>query len=329
MTTQSKPRWRAFLPLIVVVGLWLLWSIWWAIAYFGAQRIYAREAPRLAEKGIELACSKQTWGGYPFRFEMICEEPRLTVARGTNEFNVSAGRLAVIVQAYYLRHAIALLDGPTDIEGDRIQPVHAEHGRAAFSLRLTSDGDYSFGAEIPKLTVDGKYAMERLVANASGNIDSDATVAAQAEKALLQVTRFVPLKFDTAAAEVKVPSILLKPGGMDAAGTPENQISVEKLAIQKGPLTITGKGTVGLDANRRVQGTLATIVSDLTPLVEEAKTIFGVNDSDSQTAAMMIKLLNAGKTVNIPANLSLKDGTIFWEKIKIAEVPALAFALGP
>jgi hypothetical protein len=94
-------------------------------------------------------------------------------------------------------------------------------------------------------------------------------------------------------------------------------------------MTITGKGTIGLDRNRRLQGTLATIVSDLTPLVEEAKNVFGVNDSDSKTAAMMIKLLNAGKTVNIPANLSLKDGTIFWEKIKIAKVPALAVAVAP
>jgi hypothetical protein len=318
-----------FLPLIVVVGLWLLWSVWWAIAYCGAQRLYAREMPRLAQEGIELLCASQRWGGYPFRIEMTCEAPRLTVARGETEFNASSGRLTVIVQAYYLRHAIALIDGPTDIEGDRFNPIHAEHGRAALSLRLTSGGEFTLGAEIPTLNVDGRHTAARVVADVSGALDASATIIAEAQAPVLQLTRLLPLKLDSAAIATTVPGTIIAARNLAAAATPEGQITIERVELRKGPLTVTGKGTAGLDETRRPQGKLSTIVSELDPLLDEAKSVFGVKEDEATTAATMIKLLTGGKTANIPADLTLKSGAVYWGPIKIADVPGLDFALAP
>ena len=85
---SSRP-WRMFGPLLLVLLLMAGWSIYWLFASAAARNASEAARLRLAGDGIRLDCSKEEWGGFPFRFEFTCDGPRLTSSQGTLSANAS------------------------------------------------------------------------------------------------------------------------------------------------------------------------------------------------------------------------------------------------
>jgi hypothetical protein len=320
MTAPEKRPWRMFLPPIAVLVLWGLWSAWWAVVYFGAQRIYARELPLAAERGIVFSCASQSWGGYPFRVETTCEQPILKVARGERNVFASTGRLAVVVQAYNPFHAIALIDGPTSIDGVAPRRIDAEHGRVVVSLRKAGGDTFIAGAEIPKLSVNGEFAAALVLVNGEGGPDRNASIAIRAEGASVPVPALGSFKIGDASAEAAIPRELIETPNAIAGGA---EVSVKRLEIVKGSLAISASGSVGLDPLRRPKGKLATKISDIKLLFEDLRALVGLKEKDAQTAETMVKLLNAGKTTGISADFIAKDGALYWGPLKLTDLPPL------
>ena len=66
-----------FAPLAAVLLLLAGWSAYWFIAETTARRMAETRRSELAATGTRLTCGSESWGGYPFRFEFVCDRPVL------------------------------------------------------------------------------------------------------------------------------------------------------------------------------------------------------------------------------------------------------------
>jgi hypothetical protein len=75
MQTANRRSWKIFIPVIAVLVLAVLWSIYWFIAIGVAERTAVAQRQQLASQGLTISCTSEAWGGYPFRFEFRCTSP--------------------------------------------------------------------------------------------------------------------------------------------------------------------------------------------------------------------------------------------------------------
>jgi hypothetical protein len=163
-----------------------------------------------------------------------------------------------------------------------------------------------------------------------GGRDLEAVVSMQAEAPKLKLLGRVPVGIASAAAQAKIPVTLLAGGDVAAlAASTGEKVTIDNLQLIKGPLTVSATGMIGLDSARRLEGKLATKISDLSLLLSELKVTIGLKDSDAKAAGSMIAILNGGKTTGISADFVAKDGALFWGPFKIADLPPLEIAEPP
>src|SRR5688500_1975032 len=155
MAQSQRRPWAIILTLIGVVLVVILWCAYWVIASGLVRNTFESERAKLAERGVALDCQALHWGGFPFRFERDCIEPRLTLKGDT----VSAKNLLLVMQAYMPNRALALIDGPvTSASGLAIT-----HERAMASARFSDERDWQASLEVPKLKAAAFGASERLL----------------------------------------------------------------------------------------------------------------------------------------------------------------------
>src|ERR1043166_8185693 len=80
-TARPRRRWRIVLPLAVVILLGLGWCGFWYYAATRAQTEFAAWRAREAAAGREVSCGGESFGGFPFRFELRCTDTAVTLRR--------------------------------------------------------------------------------------------------------------------------------------------------------------------------------------------------------------------------------------------------------
>ena len=150
MTNAATRPWKILLPLIAVLCLAAIWTVYWFVALGMVKDRMASERSKLASQGLTLDCSEESWGGYPFHFEWRCSSPVLT---RQSLADARSGDLLLVALAYAPWQVVALLDGPTTLTGKGIMPVTATHGRVMAAVTLDQDWKPRFSAEIPKLAI--------------------------------------------------------------------------------------------------------------------------------------------------------------------------------
>lgn len=113
LTEIAKPSrpWKLALPLGLLVLLALGWSGAWFYASYRAQHEIEAWIAREATQGRTWSCRDRSFGGFPFRFELICTEPTVTFA-GSDGWKASAVRAHAVAQVWDPRHIIAEFQGP-------------------------------------------------------------------------------------------------------------------------------------------------------------------------------------------------------------------------
>ena len=116
MTPQSDPRYGRR---VVLLGLFLAtlaagWSFTWNWLATRAGQLLDDRLAVAAERGTVLRCPERTVSGFPFRFEMSCTEPRLTLARA-GDLAIAAKRLRLVAMIWRPNHFVADLDGPAEV----------------------------------------------------------------------------------------------------------------------------------------------------------------------------------------------------------------------
>ncbi|MDP1700831.1 MAG: DUF2125 domain-containing protein [Aestuariivirga sp.] len=142
MASQAKRPWYMFYPLAGMILLSLIWCGYWFIAFSGAKELIQAKRLEFAGQGMELICARESWGGFPFRFEFQCETATLHFIHT----EIQTTKILAIAQAYNPLHVIVLVDGPTSIDRTTVT-----HDRALISVKINTRLDLA--ADTTELTV--------------------------------------------------------------------------------------------------------------------------------------------------------------------------------
>lgn len=111
----SRSGLRILLPTALVAILAAGWCGFWVYASGRVDREVTTLLAREADAGRVITCSDRRSGGFPFRIEIRCADPRIEVTRDDGSFAVSGRSLLVVAQIYQPSHIIAEAQGPMTI----------------------------------------------------------------------------------------------------------------------------------------------------------------------------------------------------------------------
>ena len=123
----------------------LVWCGYWFIAFSGAKELIQAKRLEFAGKGMQLACARESWGGFPFRFEFQCEIASLQLTDGDETYKIQSTKILAVAQAYNPLHVLLLVDGPTSIDRNNIT-----HERALISVTVNRSQDLDASLEPPR-----------------------------------------------------------------------------------------------------------------------------------------------------------------------------------
>lgn len=138
--TVIRPTRRSRLPVILLGIVVVVAAVWTGGWFFARARVATEMDLRLAalaDRGIEIACPERSIAGFPFRFEITCDAPDVSIpGRGVS---ASTRRLLVVAQVWDPHLILADVDGPIDVAS----PAGRFEGKAArlrLSLRWSGKG---------------------------------------------------------------------------------------------------------------------------------------------------------------------------------------------
>jgi len=279
-STQRR-RWLVALPLIIVLVLAAAWSGFWLYAVTQAEGMLAGWREREAQAGRNYACARQSIGGFPFRFELACNEASAEFASNEPKVAFTAASLHAVAQVYDPSLLIAEIGAPLTIAISGEAPARANWTLLQISLRGRPPAPERVsmvvdGAAVDRSAGDGGEAIlraKRIELHgrvASGTVlnrpvlDLSVVLTGLAAPTLHPMTR-KPL--DVTATGVlrglddlrplPIPARLKQ---LQAAG---GRLEIKQARVQQGDVTAVAAGSLGLSANGGLDGELNVTVAGL------------------------------------------------------------------
>lgn len=302
MPNSTTRPWRMLLPLAAILLLALLWTVYWFVASGIAQSRFAEERAKRAAEGMTLTCSEETWGGYPFHFELTCTSP---VLRRANGAEISSSRLLLAALAYAPWQVIALIDGPSTLQAGGIQAVPARHQRIIAAITFGNGWKPSLSAEIPALSVPDHGSADKVMVHTRPSGDGAMDIAASATNVRIQR----PGK----------PAIAVAEGELIANLSSDRTLRIERVALNQDAVRYWGSGTLALDEQNRPAGKLDTETNDLNGLLALVEPHLQLTEDKKAGLRTMLGLL--GNEARAP--LIAKDGVLYLGPFKISEIRPL------
>ena len=294
--------WRMYLPLAGVLLLALLWTIYWFVMSGIVQSRFAEERTRLAETGITLTCTKEDWGGYPFRFEFSCSSPHL---ERENEAEIRSSHLLLAALAYAPWQIVALVDGPSTIAAKGLVPANASHQRIIMAVTFDSNWKPKLSAEVPALSIADRGSAARIMLHTRPSAQGGTDVAISATEVNVQ--------------RPGRPAIALSEGELLGTLSPGMSLKIERISLQQDAVRYWGSGTVELDAQNRPSGKLDTETNDLDGLLALLEPHLQITPENKAGLRTILGLL--GNEAKAP--LIAKDGVLYLGPFKISEIKPL------
>ena len=137
---RRRPLWRLFIVPALLVAAAMAWSAFWFYAASEAGVRADAWAAQEAKSGRVFACSKRDIAGFPFRFEVRCDDASVALVSQTAgapaPFTARLSEIMVIAQIYQPKLLIAEFKAPATL-ADRGQPpslkVNWTVGRSSIS----------------------------------------------------------------------------------------------------------------------------------------------------------------------------------------------------
>jgi hypothetical protein len=296
-----------------MILLGVIWCGYWFIAFSGAKELIQAKRLEFVNHGLDLACARESWGGFPFRFEFQCETAKLQVSHGSETYSAQATKFLAIAQAYNPLHIIVLVDGPTSI--DRTTVIH---DRALISVTVGLDRDWDASLEAASINAQGLFTAGQLnlfARKINGRLDLAANTR---ELAVIQPDN-PPITVSSAKLVGHTSASLLTQRRL--AG---QSLEISTLKISQGPVDFAATGTVSLDPQHRVAGKLSSQTNDIDGVMKFIEPIFALNEQDSATIKNLVTLTGRDPATNTTkADFSAKDGALYWGLIKLADLTPL------
>jgi hypothetical protein len=307
--TKRKRPWHMFYPLLLVIVLGIGWSIYWLFAFNGMKDALAQARVDLSAQGSTLACERETWGGYPFRIELTCENAGVS----TQGRKVKAARVFAVMMAYDLSHVLAEVEGPT-----RIDDVEIAHAPARLSFDAHRAGGFDASAEVPEAAAAGVSAkqLRALARSKGGTLD----FAADAQELIGQgvTLKQIQLVGSTPAAILEAPDPLAE------AARSGQALDITKAEATAGDVVLSATGQLRIDPARRLAGKVTAEVSDIDKFLGVAAPLLRLDDGTRAGLASMLAILakdSASKRRS--ADLIAKDGELYFGPFKLAQLPPI------
>lgn len=297
----SKRSWRMLLPLAAFLLLAVLWTIYWVLASNFVKTRVAEERAMLAQNRVSLSCTEESWGGFPFHFELTCSSP---VLRWDGPAELKSARVLFTALSYAPWQVVALVDGPSTVTSAGLLPTRIEHQRAIVVATFDRDWKPRLSADIPSLSVAQQGGAAKVLLHArpsKGGTD----VAISASEVTYHPAGRPPLTIGQAE--------------LVGSLSPERVLSVERVAMEQGTVRYWGNGTASLDVAHRPSGKLDTQTNDLNGLLELLDPHLQLSTEQKAGLRTMLGLL--GNEAKAP--LIAKEGVLYLGPFRIADLPPL------
>jgi hypothetical protein len=302
-----------FYPLAGMILLSLVWCGYWFIAFSSAKELIQTKRLEFAGKGMELACARESWGGFPFRFEFQCEIPSLQLTHSDETYKIQSTKILAVAQAYNPLHVIVLVDGPTSI--DRTTVIH---DRALISVTVGLDKDWDASLETASVNAQDLFTAGHLKLFARKKGDR-LDLAADTKALTVTQPENPPIIVSSAELVGQTSAALLTQRRL--AG---HSLEISALKISQGAVEFAATGTVSLDPQHRLAGKLASQTNDLDGVMKFIEPIFALNEQDSATIKNLVTLTGSDSTTQTTkADFIARDGALYWGLIKIADLTPL------
>jgi hypothetical protein len=287
---RRRPLWRLFiLPALLVIAA-IGWSAFW---FYAASEVGVRAdawRAREAKSGREYDCGKRSVAGYPFRLEVSCEDASVTLVSQTAgaaaPFTAKLGEIMVIAQIYQPNLLIADFKAPATI-ADRGQPpsmkVNWTTGRSSITGLPNNPQRASIVFDNPAIDrINGPVQTPLAKAGhvelhgrlAEGSAQDHPVIETVLEIAGGTIQEVHPLLAAPFDAEVQTRLSGLKDFSpkpwperfreIQAAG---GHVEIVRSRIRQGDMIAVAAGTLGLNANGRIDGELQMTVAGIEKVI--------------------------------------------------------------
>ena len=272
-----------FLVLALIAG----WSWFWHYAAGKAEIALDGWRAREAKAGRIYACGSQTFGGYPFRFEVDCDKASALFRSNQPPVEIKAGGMLIVAQVYQPNLLITEIHGPLTIADPGKPPnIIVNWKLAQSSVRGTPAAP-----ERVSLVFD-KPVVERVSGGGSrqnvlraqrieihGRIIEGTVTKKPVIETVLRLTQASAPELHPVAAQPVDADITSELRGLDnfapkpwAARFRELQeaggrIDITKARVRQGDTIAVGSGSLSLNANGRLVGQLRVTIAGLEPFL--------------------------------------------------------------
>jgi hypothetical protein len=324
MASRHASIWRALLPALLVLVLAVGWSGYWFWLSGEARHLYDSEKRRLADRGGSFQCGEENWGGFPFRLEFDCAQARFVSANDGLIARAETGNLLTVMQAYDFRRIAALIDGPTIVTPRDGMPVTLEHQRILAAFHRVGDAENRVSIEIPgpRIADLGSATIANIHVRNRGE---DTLDLAASGDGIAIAHEEAKIAIDKAALEANLPLSLFQAADpLRRAAETGATLTITRASLTRGALIISGEGSFTVTPEGYLEGKLKTVINDLDQFIQALKETLPLDAREiEQLSALGGVLAGAGGSKSFAADLTVKDGSIYWSVFKLGEIPPL------
>ncbi|MBS9475996.1 DUF2125 domain-containing protein [Ancylobacter radicis] len=288
-----------------------------------------------ATKGRNWSCADRQFGGFPFRFELICTAPTVTFTDPVGG-SARAARAHAVAQVWNPRHIIAEFDGPGVIS------TPANGGDVIANWTLLQVSGVGRGGELDRLSLAANdYALaqggttyftarhaEMHVRHTPGADAATVDIAAGVKGAtgLTAGAGTAPIDGDLEMTATQVPdwrAVMLPVARLEAWQAAGGRVKLLEARLSGGGGSMNATGEIGLDAQRRPIGTINLAMSN-------APALMGALSAAGLMPPFMVNLAPALSVVGMPGTLdgapastfpfTFRDGRIFLGMLPLGKV---------
>jgi hypothetical protein len=330
-------------PLAFVVLMAIGWTGFWFFAAHRAEATVTTWIAQEAKAGRIHSCAKRTVGGYPFRIEMRCTDPRTEIrAQGKQPIVLQAHSLLGVAQIYQPDLVIAEITGPMTITAGPQQPAW----QADWKLAHASVRGLPFAFQRLSLVIDGaqlhgtgEAANQSIQANrlafhmrlSPGAVRTNAVFDMIAKASGLVANGIphvsaIPIDFDATGVLRSVDAVTPKPllarlRDWQAAG---GTLELTQARLSQGDAIAIAKGSVGLTTDARPDGDFSIAMTGLDHVLAD---LLGEKLGSQVSLLTGLAMLGGGQRIDgkraISMPLRFRDGTIFFGPLKVGQIGPL------
>jgi hypothetical protein len=292
LALRRRPLWRLFIMPVLLLIAAMAWSAFW---FFAASQVDAKaDAWRAqeAKSGRFYDCARRSVAGFPFRLEVRCDGVSVSLKSQTagqvaTQVPVTArlDRILVVAQVYDPKLLIAEFAAPATISGRGLEPMTVNWSKARSSVVGLPDVPQRASIVFDDAAIDQTNGSVQTPLARAGHIELHGRLAegSQADHPVIETVLKIaggsvqgvhPLLAEPFDADVRAMLSGLKDFSpkpwperfreIQAAG---GHVEIVKSRIAQGDVIAVAAGTLGLNAEGRLDGELQMTVAGIEKVI--------------------------------------------------------------